>query len=272
VSKVTLSGGVRAVWSDATSGDLRPPSPNRAGNLLRFAGDVTGPGRVVEELHWLEQVHGRGVVVIEAADGRLPVGRVPTGPGQGGTPIRGVADGTGDALVSASSSVALCVLVADCAPVALASPEGVFAAVHAGWRGLADGVVGAAADAMVALGASSIEGALGPCVHPCCYEFSEVDLAGLVEAFGPGVRGLTAAGRPALDLPTAVGAALAAAGVTMADKVDRCTGCGGGLFSHRVRAEPERQVLIVWRGAGAGASADDEDADAADVGADAVER
>jgi hypothetical protein len=257
VSKVTLSGGVRAVWSDATAGDLRPTAPDRAGNLLRFAGDVTGPGRAVDELHWLEQVHGRGVVVVEAAGGR----------GQGGTSIRGAADGTGDALVSASSSVALCVLVADCAPVALASPEGVFAAVHAGWRGLADGVVGAAADAMSALGASNIEAALGPCVHPCCYEFSEADLAGLVEAFGPEVRGWTAAGRPALDLPTAVGAALAAAGVTMADKVDRCTGCGGGLFSHRVRAEPERQVLIVWRGACAGAGAG---ADAADAGADAV--
>ena len=260
MSKVTLPGGVRAVWSDATAGDLRPTASDRAGALLRFAGDVTGPGRAVDALHWLEQVHGRGVVVVGVADGRLSAGRLPAGRGQGGTSIRGAADGAGDALVSASSSVALCVLVADCAPVALASPEGVFAAVHAGWRGLADGVVGAAADAMAALGASSIEAALGPCVHPCCYEFSEGDLAGLVEAFGPEVRGLTAAGRPALDLPTAVGAALAAAGVTMADKVDRCTGCGGGLFSHRVRAEPDRQVLIVWRGAGAGADAADADA------------
>ena len=76
----------------------------------------------------------------------------------------------------------------------------------------------------------------------------------MVEAFGPEVRGCTAAGRPALDLPTAVAAALAGAGVAMADKVDRCTGCGGALFSHRVRAEPERQVMIVWRGAVAGSA------------------
>jgi polyphenol oxidase len=116
--------------------------------------------------------------------------------------------------------------------------------------------VAAAVEAMVDLGASAIEGALGPCVHPCCYQFSEKDLAGLVGAFGPEVRGRTADGRPALDVPAAVGAALAGAGVTMADQIARCTGCGGGLFSHRVRAEPERQAMIVWRGAGAGADAD----------------
>ncbi|MGB7052925.1 MAG: laccase domain-containing protein, partial [Acidimicrobiales bacterium] len=120
MSKVTLPGGVRAVWSDATAGDLRPTASDRAGALLRFAGDVTGPGRAVDALHWLEQVHGRGVVVVGVADGRLSAGRLPAGRGQGGTSIRGAADGAGDALVSASSSVALCVLVADCAPVALA--------------------------------------------------------------------------------------------------------------------------------------------------------
>ncbi len=153
-----------------------------------------------------------GVVVVGAGSGPGQ-GRQGDVERQGTTSIRGAADGTGDALVSASASVALCILVADCAPVALASPEGVFAAVHAGWRGLADGVVAAAVEAMVELGASGIEGALGPCVHPCCYEFSEKDLAGLVEAFGPEVRGRMADGRPALDLPAAVGMALEQAGV-----------------------------------------------------------
>ncbi len=53
-------------------------------------------------------------------------------------------------------SAALAVLVADCAAVALASPEGAFAAVHAGWRGVRDGVIEAAADAMRSLGASRL--------------------------------------------------------------------------------------------------------------------
>ena len=52
---------------------------------------------------------------------------------------------TGDALVSADSTARLIVLTADCASIVLASPEGVFAAVHAGWRGLAAGVIESAA-------------------------------------------------------------------------------------------------------------------------------
>ena len=42
----------------------------------------------------------------------------------------------------------LAIQVADCAPVALWSPEGVLGAAHAGWRGLADGVLPATAEAM----------------------------------------------------------------------------------------------------------------------------
>ena len=118
----------------------------------------------------------------------------------------------------------------------MASPEGIFAAVHAGWRGLVAGVVEAAAGAMSDLGATSVVGALGPCIHPCCYEFSEPDLARLAAALGSAVRGRTADGRPALDLPAAASAAMARAGVKEVGGVDRCTGCGGGLFSHRVRA------------------------------------
>ena len=90
----------------------------------------------------------------------------------------------------------------------------------------------------------------GPASIPCCYEFSEVDLAGLVAAFGPEVRGRTTGGRPALDLPTAVGAALAEAGVTMAAQVDRLHGLRRRATSPTgQRAERERQAMMVWRGA-----------------------
>jgi hypothetical protein len=158
-----------------------------------------------------------------------------------------VADGPGDALVSTSPAVALSILVADCAPVAMASPEGIFAGVHAGWRGLLDGVVEAAAGVMSDLGATKVVGALGPCIHPCCYEFSEPDLARLVTAFGVAVAGRTDGGRPALDLPAAASVVMARAGVVQVGGLDRCTGCGGGLFSHRVRRETSRQGLVVWR-------------------------
>ena len=222
---------------------------------------VTGLAGAIEDVHWLEQVHGSDVIGIGSAgsvgasgdtdtpvnpaagDARTPRGGVSVE----AAPITAQSAGTGDALVSTSSTAALAVFVADCGAVALASPEGVFAAVHAGWRGVRDGVIGAAVDAMRSSGASRVSAATGPCIHPCCYEFSTGDLGEIVDLFGPAVRGRTDDGRPALDLPAALRASLLRAGVEETDGVDRCTGCGGGLFSHRVRAEAGRQALIVWR-------------------------
>jgi len=51
--------------------------------------------------------------------------------------------GEGDALISERDGLALCVVTADCVPVLLAGPDGL-AAVHAGWRGIAGGVIPAA--------------------------------------------------------------------------------------------------------------------------------
>jgi copper oxidase (laccase) domain-containing protein len=157
-----------------------------------------------------------------------------------------VCAGPGDGLVSAVRGSALAVLTADCASLALGSEEGIFAAVHAGWRGLVAGVVEATVDAMTAMGASEVVGALGPCIHPECYEFSEADLATVAASYGDSVRGRTSAGRPALALPAAVSAALAAAGAREVGGVDACTACGGGYFSHRARGDTGRQALAVW--------------------------
>jgi hypothetical protein len=141
----------------------------------------------------------------------------------------------------------LTVFTADCAPIALASPEGLFGAVHAGWRGLTTGVVGSAAQAMRALGASRIEAALGPCIHPECYEFSPADLDRAAVRFGSTVRGVTTTGRPALDLPEAVRVSLRAADVELVADEDICTACSPEHFSYRARGERQRMALVVWR-------------------------
>jgi copper oxidase (laccase) domain-containing protein len=156
----------------------------------------------------------------------------------------------GDALVSADRSDRLAVVTADCAPIALGSPEGVFAAVHAGWRGLVAGVVDSAVDAMRRLGATSVTGALGPTIHAGCYEFSPGDLDRVAARLGGAVRGWTTDGRPALDLPAAVGAALERAGVAPVPGVDRCTACSGRDFSHRARGDTGRQAVLVWSAGG----------------------
>jgi YfiH family protein len=216
---VTLLGA-RVRFTSRADGDLRSALPTTSARLAALAG---------RPVSCVRQVHGAGVVVVDDA------------------PVQGE---EGDALVTTSTSAALAVFTADCAPVALASPEGVVAAVHAGWAGLLAGVVGAAAAAMRALGASRIEAALGPCIRPGCYEFGQADLDRVASSLGPSVRATTAAGAPALDLAAAVGVALHRAGADLVSDEGVCTACAADrLFSHRARGEAGRQAMIVWRAA-----------------------
>ncbi|MFN8039272.1 MAG: polyphenol oxidase family protein [Acidimicrobiales bacterium] len=217
----------------------------RAGTTTRAAGDlqIDGPADVLAARRravvdrpwaWLRQAHGADVVTV--TDGDVADG------------LARVVGAEADALVTTSAAVVLAVQTADCAPLALWSPEGVVAAVHAGWRGIEAGVVGAAVDAMRAAGASSVAGWLGPCIHAECYEFGADDLARLVDGLGPTVAGRTAAGRPALDLPAAVVVAATRAGVERLDGDGGCTACDADRWwSHRARGDAARQATVVWR-------------------------
>ena len=153
----------------------------------------------------------------------------------------------GDAAVTAASGAVVSVATADCAPVALVAKEGIVGAVHAGWRGLAAGVLEAAAATMRELGAGSLTAVVGPCIHPECYRFGRSDLAGLVERLGPKVASLTAEGAPALDVPAAVRVSLDRAGVDHVIEAGRCTACEpDSWFSHRARGEGARHLLATW--------------------------
>ncbi|GAC1314260.1 MAG: peptidoglycan editing factor PgeF [Acidimicrobiales bacterium] len=174
---------------------------------------------------WLHQVHGAEVVTVER-------------PGA----VRG---SDGDALVGRPGAGALAIFTADCAPLALASPEGVIGVVHAGWRGLTTGVIEAAVGAMRALGATAVTAALGPCIRAECYEFGAADLDAVVARLGSGVAGRTATGKPALDVPAGVRAALEGVDVELVYDEGSCTACDDRWFSHRARQEPERQATIV---------------------------
>ena len=133
-----LNGARRAEirFSDRRQGDLGEAS--RAAQRASLAG-----GRWTR----LRQQHGADVVTV-------------TAPGE--------ADGAAaDAAVTATSDCAvLTVRTADCAPLALVATEGVVAAVHAGWRGLAAGVVEEATATVRRLGGRHIRAFVGPCIHP----------------------------------------------------------------------------------------------------------
>lgn len=84
--------------------------------------------------------------------------------------------GSLDGMVTRSQSAVLCVKIADCSPIILCDKEsGVIGACHAGWRGACGGIAGKTVEKMTALGAKkeNIRAAIGPCIHPCCYEVQE---------------------------------------------------------------------------------------------------
>jgi copper oxidase (laccase) domain-containing protein len=213
--------------------------------MVRFTGRAEGhlgsgatdaARRAVVDLPWVavHQVHGARVVDESGAGDEadaIVIGKT------------GVTGKTGD---TGKTAMALAVFTADCAPVMLASPEGPIAAAHAGWRGLLEGVLPATVSAMRRAGAVTIEAALGPCIHPECYEFSAGDLALLALALGDEVRGRTSGGQPALDVPAAVRAALAGVDVELTYDAGVCTACSAEHFSHRARKDAERQAGVIW--------------------------
>jgi len=126
----------------------------------------------------------------------------------------------GDGLWSDEPGLPLLALAADCVPIAIVATSGrpALAVVHAGWRGLAGGVVGAA---VAALGAPEAAAMIGPAIGPCCYEVGPEVSA----RFDPD---LTRGGL--LDLWEASLRALRAAGVANVQRAELCTRCNPALF------------------------------------------
>ncbi|WP_055585869.1 peptidoglycan editing factor PgeF [Peterkaempfera griseoplana] len=178
---------------------------------------------------WMNQVHGREVA---EATGRQQDGEAPRV----------------DAVVTTRPGLALAVLTADCAPVLLADPvAGVAAAAHAGRPGLAAGVVPAAVEAMVRLGArpERITAVTGPTVCGRCYEVPEA-LRAEVAAVVPAAYATTGWGTPALDVPAGVHAQLAEAGVTDLHRSPVCTMESVDHFSYRREQRTGRLAGYVW--------------------------
>ena len=109
------------------------------------------PGRPA----WISQVHGNGVVDAATVGVDQPV-RV------------------GDASTAVQPGVVCAILTADCLPVLFADLDGrMVGAAHAGWRGLAGGVLGATVRAMRAAGAGEITAWMGPAIGPMAFEVGQ---------------------------------------------------------------------------------------------------
>ena len=130
----------------------------------------------------------------------------------------------GDGLWTDEPRVPLLAMSADCLPIAITRSESprAIAVIHAGWRGLSEGVVAAGVEA---LGNGPFAAVIGPAIGPCCYEVGP-EVSGLFD------EDLTVDRK--LDLWAAAERALRAAGVERVERVDLCTRDYPQLFfSHR---------------------------------------
>jgi hypothetical protein len=239
----TRQGGVSAAPFDSLN--LRPP---------QLPGDaLDAPAAVAENQRrfaaalgaqpvWLHQVHGCTVVRL-SGDHLRPGAPLPTA----------------DASVCTEPGIACAVLVADCLPVLLCSADGrAVGAAHAGWRGLAGGVVEATVAALCELSAcppGALLAWLGPCIGPQAFEvgedvlraFGATPAAAGDSAFRPSPR---ADGSPRwrADLPALARRRLAALGVRQVSGGDWCTASEGSrFFSFRREAHTGRMAAAIAR-------------------------
>lgn len=218
------------------------PPGVRAAFTLRDAGDVVADPlgfrrRLRKELPlpaepvWLEQVHGTRVCDLDS-EGDVRVA---------------------DAAVSHRANAVCAILVADCLPVLFASSDGrVVGAAHAGWRGLAAGVLESTVAAMELKGAAreSLRAWLGPCIGPAHFEVGEEVRAAFgeaaSEAFTPNARG-----RWQADLVKLSTWRLKALGLREIAADGSCTYADSTkYFSYRRDGRCGRMAALIWKDAG----------------------
>lgn len=220
-----LPGGGRVLFSE-----------RRHGNLSSTGGEHAEHGHAARErlreaigvsvLARGRQVHGTHVRWIAEPP---TVGEQTTAAG---------AEEEADGQATALNGVGALVLSADCLPIALGT-EGAVAMLHAGWRGLAAGVL---EQGIASLRAHCHEGQItavvGPGAGPCCYEVGPEVQRALGRRPGAGAR---------VDLRAIARERLLAAGVLRVSDVEACTICDERFFSHRREgARAGRQGGVAW--------------------------
>jgi YfiH family protein len=201
----------------------------------RAGTDPRAAARLARLLDWMgsppitaHQVHGAGVALVDTPPGDAL---------------------EADALLTARPGLLLAVRVADCLPL-LAAPRsgGAVVVVHAGWRGVAAGVVEtgiAALGRLAGTGPEELLAAVGPGIGGCCFEVgpevAEAVAGDRSDLILPGDRG-----RPYLDLRRAVVSRLRTCGLSpeSIDAEAPCTACRTDLFfSYRREGAGTGRVL-----------------------------
>ena len=205
-------------WSAAQAQAFVTTAP--FGDMGSDAGRAKLRALVPGEPRWMHQVHGTRVIDADRVQSLVQA----------------------DAAVARGKGTVCVVKVADCMPVLFSAP-GVVGAAHAGWRGLAGGVLEATVDAMQAP-AASIAAWLGPAIGPRVYEVGEevrAAFAGHEAAFTP-----TRPGHWLLDLYAVARAKLSAKGVRAISGGGFCTFSERDrFFSYRRDKTQSRMAAVI---------------------------
>ena len=173
-------------------------------------------------LSHVRQVHGRRVVVAPQETASPP---------------------EADGQATAAPGIGLLILTADCLPIVVAS-EGAVAMLHAGWRGLAAGVIEEGVRTLRELdGRGPVHAAIGPGAGPCCYEVGEEVHAVFADRWPDCRQGRN------LDLKAVARAQLLEAGAVAVHDAGLCTICSDPslFYSHRRdHGVTGRQGAIAW--------------------------
>lgn len=255
--------GVRALSTLRGGGFSAPPYDSL--NLGHHVGDdaaavarnrraLRAAANLPAEPQWLEQVHGAGVRDLDAF-GADPVAA-------GGHALRATheagaddampavaAAGPADAAVTGRPGRVCAILTADCLPVLFTAVSGArVGAAHAGWRGLAAGVLEATVEAL-AVPPRDLMAWLGPAIGPAQFEVgAEVREALLgADLDAPSAFELNARGRYLADLYALARSRLARLGVGAIYGGDGCTVSESlRFFSHRRDGRTGRQATLIW--------------------------
>lgn len=259
---------IEAPWSDQLSlfagtttragGCSEPPFDDGSGgpglNLAHHVGDeataVAANRALLSRLlptpaFWLNQIHGTDVI---DASGWPAVVSEPAG-----------APPNADAAVTRTPGQVLAIMTADCLPVLLVDRDaGVIGAAHAGWRGLAAGVLTNTMAAMEELGASSgsIDAWIGPAIGPTAFEVgAEVPAAFAESASFRNVESgdffrkkVDRAGKWLGDLPGLAAAQMLSAGIGTVTGGEHCTVRDARFYSYRRDGQTGRMVSLIHLG------------------------
>jgi YfiH family protein len=226
---------VRAISTERTGGSSTAPYDSL--NLAAHVGDapvsVAANRRLLRETaslpaepHWLDQVHGARVADLDRDEG-----------------------GACDAALTRSAGRVCAILTADCVPVLFAATDGdAVAAAHAGWRGLAAGVLPATVAALAGDPARLLAW-IGPAIGPAHYEVGDEVRAALLDvdagaavAFRRNDRG-----RYLADLALVARRQLQSVGIEHISGGDSCTYADAArFFSHRRDGQTGRQASLIW--------------------------